>query len=36
VAVDRTILVRDSIDRTGFTLAFTSDAWQAFTVTIKK
>jgi len=36
VAVDRTVLVRDSIDRTGFMLAFTSDAWQAFMATIKK
>jgi hypothetical protein len=36
VAADRTVLVRDSIDRAGFTLAFTSDAWQAFMATIKK
>jgi hypothetical protein len=36
VAVDRTVLVRDSVDRTGSSLAFTAYAWQAFMATIKK
>ena len=30
------ILVRDTTQRDGGTLAFTADAWQAFTGTIKR
>jgi hypothetical protein len=29
------VLVRDTTDRDGGTLAFTADAWQAFTVGLK-
>jgi uncharacterized protein DUF397 len=31
----RVVLVRDTTDRDGGTLAFTADAWHAFTGTIK-
>jgi len=34
VAADRAVLVRDTTDRTGPVLAFTTDAWQAFIATI--
>jgi hypothetical protein len=30
------ILVRDTTDRDGFTLAFTADAWRAFAAELKK
>ena len=32
----RVVLVRDTTDRDGGTLAFTADAWHAFTGTIKQ
>ena len=35
VAAAGTVLVRDTADRTGPLLAFTADAWRAFTATIR-
>jgi hypothetical protein len=35
VATAGTVLVRDTTDRDGGTLAFTADAWEAFTASIK-
>ena len=32
---DRAVLVRDTTDRDGATLAINADAWKAFTATIK-
>jgi hypothetical protein len=32
----RMVLVRDTTDRDGGTLAFTADSWKAFTGTIKR
>ena len=34
VATAGAVLVRDTTDRSGPTLAFTADAWRAFTTTI--
>lgn len=34
VANGQVVLVRDTTDRTGPVLAFTADAWQAFTTAI--
>jgi cobalamin biosynthesis protein CobT len=35
VAATEAVLVRDTADRTGPVLTFTSDAWRAFTAAIK-
>jgi Domain of unknown function (DUF397) len=35
VATAGAVLVRDTTDRNGSVLAFTGDAWQAFTETIR-
>jgi hypothetical protein len=35
VAGDGAVLIRDTKDRDGVTLAFTADAWQAFTGLLK-
>jgi hypothetical protein len=35
VAGDGAVLLRDTKDRDGVTLAFTADAWQAFTGLLK-
>ena len=35
VGVAEAVLVRDTTNRTGTVLAFTADAWQAFTATIR-
>jgi Domain of unknown function (DUF397) len=35
-ACDGVILVRDTADRDGGTLAFTADAWQRFTAALKR
>ena len=35
VATAGAVLVRDTADRTGPLLAFTADAWRAFTATIR-
>jgi Domain of unknown function (DUF397) len=35
VASDGAILVRDTTNRDGGTLAFTAEAWQAFTASVK-
>ena len=35
VATARTVLVRDTTDRSGPMLTFTAEAWRAFTATIR-